>query len=56
MYAHHSPTSYTLVQQDSLCAPFVSFNQENTQEQVSGFLVALKQALHDLRQMTAVAA
>ena len=34
----------------------VSFNQENTQEQVSGFLVALKQALHDLRQMTAVAA
>jgi len=34
----------------------VSFNQENTQGQVSEFLIALKQALHDLRQMTAVAA
>lgn len=34
----------------------VSFNQENTQDQVSEFLIALKQALQDLRQMTAVAA
>ncbi|MFT7229180.1 MAG: cysteine desulfurase [Methylophilaceae bacterium] len=34
----------------------VSFNQKNTQEQVSEFFVALKQILHDLRQMTAVAA
>jgi cysteine desulfurase len=34
----------------------VSFNAENTATQVSEFLIALKQALQDLRQMTAVAA
>lgn len=34
----------------------VSFNQENTLEQVDHFLVALKQALENLRQMTAAAA
>ncbi len=34
----------------------VSFNAENTSAQVSSFLIALKQALQDLRQMTAVAA
>jgi cysteine desulfurase len=34
----------------------VSFNLENTIAQVDAFLVALKQALQDLRQMTAVAA
>lgn len=34
----------------------VSFNTDNTLEQVDEFLVALKQALDNLRQMTAVAA
>lgn len=34
----------------------VSFNIDNTQEQVKEFLIVLKQALQDLRQMTAVAA
>lgn len=34
----------------------VSFNGSNTLEQVTAFLTALKQALQDLRQMTAVAA
>jgi len=34
----------------------VSFNTDNTLAQVDGFLIALKQALQDLRQLTAVAA
>lgn len=34
----------------------VSFNASNTSAQVDAFLIALKQALQDLRQMTAVAA
>ncbi|MEE9332406.1 MAG: cysteine desulfurase family protein [Methylophilaceae bacterium] len=34
----------------------VSFNADNTKQQVADFLKALKQALQDLRQMTAVAA
>jgi cysteine desulfurase len=34
----------------------VSFNADNTALQVSEFLIALKCALQDLRQLTAVAA
>jgi cysteine desulfurase len=34
----------------------VSFNINNTMKQVDEFLIALKQALQDLRQMAAVAA
>jgi cysteine desulfurase len=34
----------------------VSFNANNTATQVNEFLIALKRALHELRQMTAVAA
>ncbi len=34
----------------------VSFNSNNTMKQVDEFLIALKQALQDLRQMTAIAA
>ncbi|MGJ8619917.1 MAG: cysteine desulfurase family protein [Methylophilaceae bacterium] len=34
----------------------VSLSSSNTQEQIDKFLIALKQALQDLRQMTAVAA